>query len=326
MDKPTRTSNSENLNEWKRLGKEAHGVNNFVVYYPANTMIKTSKGVTPEISQKVTLNVQAIEPEALTGLLSGISDVGAQNLPNIFRFWKKRAEDKHEEITFKKFVDFFSSRDDEKRHFPTLNSRYEEGEITLHKGTFDNILRNLDQARDFFDNDDAKSLDETDILVRGKMSVIDLTGDKGVQFGSILLRDLLHRIVAAKSDEKSKVPILIIIDEVHMFYNVEASREALGDLDVISRTGRSQEIGVIFSSQNPSDIPRGLSSVINTKIFMKSDATSAKSQGVMIDEEEMASLKKGYAAVSIHDLSQLKIAKFPLSYSGVFEKVGGKND
>ena len=106
---------------------------------------------------------------------------------------------------------------------------------------------------------------------------------------------------------------------MHQFYNTDSSKEALGDLDTICRTGRSKHIGVIFSSQNPTDIPKGLASVINTKIFFKSDISSAKSFGVRVSEEEMESLKKGYAVAIIHELSQLKVLKFPMSLSGVFE-------
>jgi hypothetical protein len=204
--------------------------------------------------------------------------------------------------------------------FRTLNSRGEEGSVPLHRGTFDNILRSLDQAVEFFDNEDAKSIDENDILVRGKMSVIDVSEKNGIQFGSILLRHLLHKIVQAKKELRSEVPILIIIDEVHMFYNADASYEALGDLDTICRTGRSQKIGVIFSSQNPSDIPKGLSAVINTRIFFKSDIGQARAYGVSITPEEMEGLKKGFAIASIHELSQLKILKFPMAFAGVFEE------
>ena len=76
---------------------------------------------------------------------------------------------------------------------------------------------------------------------------------------------------------------------------------------------------MIFSSQNPADIPRGLSSVINTKIFFKSDISAAKSQGMVISSDEIENLKKGFATSSIHDLNQLKILKFPMSFTGVFE-------
>jgi len=61
------------------------------------------------------------------------------------------------------------------------------------QGTFDNINRNLDRASEFFDNPEAISLKEDDILVGEKMSVINVAGDRGIEFGSILLRDLLKR-------------------------------------------------------------------------------------------------------------------------------------
>ena len=72
-------------------------------------------------------------------------------------------------------------------------------------------------------------------------------------------------------------------------------------------------------------MPRGLSSVINTKIFFKTDISPARSHGITASTEEVENLQKGFAAVNIHDLSQVKFIKFPLSYSGVFEKGGAKN-
>lgn len=305
--------------EWAALGEEPHGIQNFVVYYPANTTISPTRGVTPGVCRKITLDVTKIDPEALTGIMQNISDIGAMNFPNIFRYWQEMERERNDPDTFRftNFVQYFCRAEDDKFIFQTLNTRREQSEVRLHRGTFDNILRNLDVAVEFFDNKDASVIDETDILQRGKLSVIDVAGKNGIQFGSIILRDLLHKIVAAKSEQRSTVPILIVIDEVHQFYNTDASYEALGDLDTICRTGRSQEIGVIFSSQNPQDIPRGLSSVINTKIFFKSDASQAKATGVSMSTQEMESLKKGYAVASIHDLSQLRVLKFPLSFSGV---------
>jgi len=328
MNKPSTTNNSHVLREWETLNQKANGIDNFIVYYPANTNISPTKGVTQNVCQRITLNVRKIEPESLTGLLQGITDVGAQNLPNIFKWWQEDRinSSKEEEFTFSNFVVYFQKAQDDKYQFNTLNSRGDESEITLHSGTYNNILRNLNNVVDFFDNENAKSLDYGDILQPGKMSVIDVASKNGVQFGSIVLRQLLNQIVSAKTEQRSTVPILIIIDEVHQFYNSNASNEALGDLDTICRTGRSQKIGVIFSSQNPTDIPRGLSSVINTKIFFKSDAVAAKSHGVLISSDEMESLKKGFAAASIHELPQLKLLKFPMAFAGVFEKGGDTNE
>lgn len=328
MDKSSNTNNPQVIKEWDKLGQKAHGIDNFIVYYPANTIISHTKGVNPDICQKITLNVQEIDPESLTGLLHGITDAAAQNLPNIFRWWQEDRRNKRskEDFTFSNFVNYFQEAQDNKYYFPTLNIRGDESAVTLHAGTYNNILRNLNVAVDFFDNENAKSLTERDILQPGKMSVIDVAGKNGIQFGSIVLRHLLNRIVSTKSEQKSELPILIIIDEVHQFYNTSASNEALGDLDTICRTGRSQKIGVIFSSQNPTDIPSGLSSVINTKIFFKSDASAAKSHGIVISSDEMESLRKGFAGASIHELPQLRILKFPMAFAGVYEDGGKKNE
>lgn len=320
MDKPSVAVHPEILTEWAMLGEEPHGVDNYTIYYPATTKIGGSQGVTPEVCRRTSLNVQKIDPEALTGLLQGMSDVGAQVFPSVFRYWQMNVKKKPDEFTYGRFVDYFMAMSDDDRTFGTLSARGDESQITLHPGTCQNIARNLHSAIDFFDNDDAVFLDYDDILVPGKMSIIDVSGKGCTQFGSVLLRDLLHKIVAAKDNDLSKVRVLIIIDEVHQFYNTENTREALGDLDTICRTGRSKFIGVIFASQNPTDIPRGLESVINTKIFFKTDASSARSMGMKISEEEMASLKQGYAVASIHGLSQLRVLKFPLSLCGVFEE------
>jgi hypothetical protein len=324
MNKPSIAKNLDSVKEWQYLNEEPRGVDNYVVYYPSTIRIEEMPRVDKHVLKRVTLDVKIIEPEALTGLLRGISDVAVQNLPNIFRYWQEhmKSKGKADDFTLSGFSRHLARMQMLGDGIPTLNSRGEQSVVPLHTSTFNNIMRNLDSAVEFFDNEDAMTLNEKDILVRGKMSVINVYGNKGEEFGAVLLRDLLRRIVQAKSRMESKVPILIFIDEVKKFYDMDSTEEALKDLDTICRTGRSREIGVIFASQNPSDIPRGLSSVINTKLFFKSDAGASRSSGIMVTDEEMASLKKGFAAASIHELSTLRIVKFPMSLCGVFE--GGR--
>ena len=317
MNRPSQAKNPQVLKEWESLGRSPKGIQNYVVYYPANTDITYYRNLDTDYFKKVTLSVHNIEPEALTGLLQGISDAAAQNLPDIFRYWQ--SEVRKEDNTFNDFINYFIAvGEDERRRFTTLNHRGDLLEVPLHPSTYNNIQRTLVVANDFFDNSDATILEEDDILVKGQMSVLNV-GKEGLQFGAIMLRHLLHKIVEAKSSGRSNVPVLIIIDEVHNFYNSNASQDALGDLDTICRQGRSQEIGVIFSSQNPNDIPKGLASVINTKIFFKSDPITSKAYVTNISSDELENLKKGFAVGTIHELSQLRIFKFPMSYAGVFE-------
>jgi uncharacterized protein len=320
MDQKTTTVQDSVLNEWESLDISPHGIDNFTIYQPAISPPETGHGVTFDKYQTITLDVKTIDPDALSGLLQNISEIGSQHLPDIFRKWQEDQNMNDPDFTFAGFTRYFQRHQDSGYLFDTINSRGDELSVKLHSGTFTNISSELRYATEFFDNPTAQTITASDILEHGKMSVINVAGSKGIQFGSVILRHLLKDIVDSKSQGKSKVPILIIIDEVHQFYNTTSSKQALGDLDTICRTGRSQEIGVIFSSQNPSDIPRGLSSVINTKIFFKSDRAVAKNYGIEVSTEEMQSLKKGFAVANIHDLSQLKVMKFPLSLSGVFEK------
>ena len=315
MDRASVSDDEAVLSEWKSLGMSPHGVSNVTMYMPANRRYESVKGINYDICRKITLDVNQIQPEALTGLLQGISDKGALNLPGIFRYWRQYEAEKGK-ARFTEFVKYFNSKEDSKR-FTSISDRGEETPVTIHPGTYDNISRSLESAIDFFDNSSADSLDYDDVLQQGKMSILDFSGDKGPRFGSILLRDLLKKIVDAKDAMMSKVPILIIIDEVHQFYSTDSSREALDDIERICRTGRSKEIGVIFASQSIEDIPKGIPSVVNTQIFFKTDSSSLKSIGVKISPEELEGLRKGFAIASIHDLPQLKILKFPLSLCGV---------
>jgi len=76
-----------------------------------------------------------------------------------------------------------------------------------------------------------------------------------------------------------------------------------------------KKIGVVFSSQNINDIPGGLTSVINTKLMFKTDEFNKKINGISPDD--IQAMKAGYCVTNIHGLPQLKLAKFPLSKSGV---------
>ena len=322
MNKPSKIESSDILNEWKSINIEPHGIKNFSVYYPAISEVPKTEIKNSSVYQKVTMDLKRIEPEALMGILENVSDIAAQNLPAIFRYWRYKQQEGGKEITMKNFTNYIAGRRKEKeKTYPAKNVRGEiVDEIPLHSGTIDNILRNLNYASDFFDNDQSRSLTGSDILQAGKISVINIADVKyGVTFGAILLRDLLHQIVDLKKAGDYTLPVLIIIDEVHQFYGNNSSREALGDLDTISRTGRSSKIGVIFASQNTQDLPKGLSNVVNTKFMFRSDGTEITSKLIQLDREEMAGLAQGHCAAIVYGIPQIRMMKFPLAEAGIFK-------
>ena len=317
MDKKSMTKNPDILKEWSDLRLKPHGVETYKIYYPGNKPIKYSNAVSFDKCEGITLKTEHIDPETLTGLIQNISAKGADQLPAIFRYWQKKIRNHGDTLT--EFVRYFGDPEKE-RIFTALNALNEEvGDIKIHAGTYQNVLNALTYATEFFDISGAKELNSKDILQEGKLSVIDVTSKKGFGFGSVLLRDLLEKIYDENSnrEESERTPILIIIDEVHEFYGSAKSREALQTLDAICRKGRSLKIGIIFASQNPEDMPRGISSVVNSKIFFKSDIGNSRSMGTKISGFDPEALRPGYGIARIHGLGQLRFLKFPMSLAGV---------
>lgn len=312
MDKPTTINdNSEVKREWDSLEYQPAGVQNYEILYSAHENLNNiiSQGVTESFCKPITLNASKIDPESLLGIVEGLTELASQSLPDIYRYWQKH----NSNGKFSHFLDFLENCKEQDNHYNTLDVADREGTTKLNPSTAAAMLNRLKNANKYFENDAGFEIDANDILQEGKMTVIDVA--RSIEFGSIVLRYLLNRIVKEKTENNNNIPILIIIDEVHQFYKSTASKNALGDLDTICRVGRSKKIGVVFSSQNINDIPGGLTSVINTKLMFKTDEFNKKINGISPDD--IQAMKAGYCVTNIHGLPQLKLAKFPLSKSGV---------
>ena len=318
MDQPSLNTILEVNNEWDSLGLQAKGLDNYKIYYNATDKqdVYIEQGVNKSALEEITLDVKTIEPISLIGIVQSLTEIQQLNLPDIFRYWQN--ENSKTVCYYQDFLDWFGDRQSNNDNtFWKLDVTGRSSEIQLHPSTSNSILTKLTLATKYFmsnDTKDIKVLDVDDILVEGKLSVLNVSSDP--DFGSIVLRDLLSRIMKAK-DKGDKTPILIIIDEVHQFYKTSNSKQALGDLDTICRVGRSKKIGIIFSTQNEEDLPKGISNVVNTKLYFKTDNIGRNYFGVT--QREIQSLKSGYGVGSIHGMPSLNVFKFPLSLSGVKE-------
>lgn len=317
MDKPTQTTSNVAIKEWESISVQPKGIQRYKIYYPGNKKPKYSKYVDINLTESITLKVRNIDPETLIGLIQNISDIAADQLPGIFRYWKNNLARQSDNLH--QFVIYFSDPE-KKGEYSSENSLGDILSTKLHTSTIGNINRALTHATEYFDIENAKELQAEDILQPKKMSVIDVTGKYGFGFGSVLLRDLLDKVYDFKSNKESTVPVLIIIDEVHEFYGNARSKEALQTLDSICRKGRSLKIGVIFASQNPEDMPKGIANVVNSKIYFKSDSVKIKSLGITASGFDPEGFSAGFGVAQIHGLTQLKFVKFPLSLSGVYDE------
>ncbi len=314
LDKATKNYSKEVKQEWNDIGLQPHGVGSFRVYYTGSKMPNYSSKVDRSKCESITLKVKNLEPEDISGLLPNLTLHGAEQLPNIFRHWKENAMKPND--TMKTFISYFDDPIKE-RQFDVLTANGDKYVYKINAGTYNSIKTALQLSSDYFDNEGATELEAKNILMRQKISVIDVSQKKGAAFGAILLRNILDKIYIAKSENRMEddVPILLIIDEVHDFYGNSRSREALDTLDAIARKGRSLSIGVIFASQNPEDIPGGISKVVNSQISFKGSAGKIGIKSEIFDHE---SLNSGYAIAKIHEMSQIKLIKFPLALGGVF--------
>ncbi len=311
MDKPTTINDNEVKREWNSLDYHAVGVQKYEILHSAheNKSNLTSQGVNGKLCRPITLNASKIDPQALLGIVEGLTELASQSLPEIYRYWQKH----NPNGKFSEFLDFLEDCREQDNNYNTLDVAERNSTIKLNPSTASAMIGRLKNANKYFENYQGDEIDANDVLQEGKMTVIDVS--RSIEFGSIVLRYLLNSIVKEKNEKNNNIPILIIIDEVHQFYKSSASKNALGDLDYICRVGRSKKIGVVFSSQNINDIPAGLSSVINTKLMFKTDEINKKINGISSDD--IQSMKAGYCVTNIHGLPQLKLAKFPLSKSGV---------
>lgn len=309
MDFPTITNSEEVKKEWNAIGAVEGGVSNFEILYSAHEKLEdlVSQGISGHLCRPITLSASKIKPESLLGIVENLTELATQALPNIFRYWQEKRAGQ----SYTDFLNFLDNCVEQDYTFNTIDIAGRESTARLNASTANAMIARLVSANQFFENPDGDEISARDILQDGKMTVINVANS--IDFGSIVLRYLLNDIVREKTD--NNLPILIIIDEVHQFYKSNSSKGALGELDLICRVGRSKKIGVIFSSQNINDIPNGLTSVINTKFMFKTDEFGKKING--ISPEDIQSMKSGYCVTNIHGLPQLKLAKFPLSLSGV---------
>ncbi len=310
MDKPSKNYNKEVEKEWEDLKLTPKGLTSFHIYYPGKDIPNYSDKVDRNRCEGITLSTKHLDPDDISGLISNLTQLGSEQLPNIFRYWQDSGQNGD---TMKDFIEYFNDPNKNKL-FTIKTSDGSEYPFSMHSGTYKSIVNALQGSSQFFDVANAKEINAEDILERRKMSVIDVSNKNGIAFGAVLLRNILDKIYVAKS-KGNDVPVLIIIDEVHEFYSNYRSKEALGTLDAIARKGRSLKIGVIFASQNPEDIPSGISKVVNSQINFKGIGSKLDIKSQYFDPE---GLKSGYAISRIFGLSQVKLIKFPLSCGGVY--------
>ncbi len=139
-------------------------------------------------------------------------------------------------------------------------------------------LVNLDRS-DVLDrqsNEDVEELPVDELLVGGRLSVLDVSeaSDRSRNMIiSYLLQALFDRVVetdvgATMPNGRQRPKVLVIIEEVHTFVSRSSAtkmRAVVDQLQVISRRGRKRWMGLVLVSQQPGHVPDELFELANTR-------------------------------------------------------------
>ena len=112
----------------------------------------------------------------------------------------------------------------------------------------------------------------------GYVNIIRLTDiqDRPKMFSTFML-SLLAEIYTTfpEMGDREKPKLVIFIDEAHLIFN-EASKTLLNQLENIVKLIRSKGVGLIFCTQNPTDIPEAVLSQLGMKVQHALRAFTAK--------------------------------------------------
>ncbi len=126
-----------------------------------------------------------------------------------------------------------------------------------------------------FDPEDLLRVDENGY---GYLSILRLTDiqDKPKMFSTFML-NLLAEIYATFPEEGDldQPKLVLFIDEAHLIFN-EASKALLEQIETIVRLIRSKGVGVIFCTQQPTDVPDNVLAQLGLKVQHGLRAFTAK--------------------------------------------------
>ena len=147
---------------------------------------------------------------------------------------------------------------------------------------------------------ETEDLLHTDEKGRGVVNIIRLTDiqDRPKMFSTFML-SLLAEIYTTFPEvgDMEKPKLVIFIDEAHLIFN-EASKTLLNQLENIVKLIRSKGVGLIFCTQNPTDIPDAVLSQLGMKVQHSLRAFTAK------DRKAIKLIAENYPSSEFYDTTE----------------------
>jgi DNA helicase HerA-like ATPase len=149
-----------------------------------------------------------------------------------------------------------------------------------------------------FDVNDLIRIDESG---KGVVSIVRLTDiqDKPNLFSTFMLQMLAEIYATFPEEGDSEQPKLVLfIDEAHLVFN-KASDALLDQIEAIIKLIRSKGVGIIFVTQNPTDIPESVLSQLGMKVQHALRAFTAK------DRKAIKLASENFPITEFYDIDQV---------------------
>lgn len=144
------------------------------------------------------------------------------------------------------------------------------------QGTLWALTRKLEALKRTSIFDAGKPLNPEDLLVAGRVSIVDTSGLHNDSAKNIAIAWILRRTFSEKVQNQEAPPTLVVIEEAHTFISKENRDRMTATMDMlklIARRGRKRWLALCFVSQQPSHIPDEIFELCNTRVIhcVKSD-------------------------------------------------------
>jgi predicted house-cleaning noncanonical NTP pyrophosphatase (MazG superfamily) len=131
-----------------------------------------------------------------------------------------------------------------------------------------------------FDNPKAKSIDYSEILQPGRVSIIDLSDTDSPDVNNLVIAQILRGLQSqqdqnyqeAAKQNASPVPAMVLIEEAHEFLSSQRIKEMpilFQQVARIARRGRKRWLGLGFITQLPQHLPDEVLGLINNWVLHK---------------------------------------------------------
>ncbi|MGE4334594.1 MAG: helix-turn-helix domain-containing protein [Pigmentiphaga sp.] len=119
-----------------------------------------------------------------------------------------------------------------------------------------------------FDVPDAPTIDASELLQSGRVSVFDVSYCSDV-IKNLVIADVLRKVIDYKIEHSDSARTLVVVEEAHSFISREKRGRMMETLEMlreIARRGRKRWLGLAFVSQQPSHLPPEIFELCNTRI------------------------------------------------------------